>query len=89
MALDSDLLDLHLHADKLSPRGIRQLVEQMQEERNLYRRTFSRVLDQVEDNRPNTNTHRLMQAFDAIQLELNESHWRASLIHLHWGDFVG
>ena len=89
MSLDSDLLDVHLHAAEITQRGVRELVTHIQAERDLYRKTFTRVLDQIEDNIPNTTKDRLFEAFSAIQTELNESHWRASLVHIHWRDLDG
>ena len=89
MALDSDLLDLHLHAAEITERGIRELAERIQAERTLYRSALTKVLDEIEDNVPNTSKDKLFEAFQHIQTTINELDWRASLVVIRWRDLDG
>lgn len=86
--LDSDLLDLSLHAKEITPRGIAELAEHIQQERAMYRNTFTKVLDEIEDGEPFT-TKKLFEAHDRIRTMLNELEWRASLAVIRWRDLDG
>lgn len=89
MALDSDLLDLHLHAAEITERGIKELAERIQSERTMYRSALTKVLDEIEDNVPNTSKDKLFEAFQHIQTTINELDWRASLVVIRWRDLDG
>ena len=44
--MDSDLLDIYLHADEINPAGVRALVSDMQRERDTVRFTLGAIQEQ-------------------------------------------